>query len=424
MNNVLHPVAILVIFLGTINLLRMASFLIGADFYGLLHHLKSRRKLPPSHPKFSVIIPAYNEELTILSCLASVLKSDYPKDKLEVVVVNDGSTDKTAALVEKFQKDHQFPNLRLITQSNSGKARALNTGMKLFAHGELVMCLDADSLLSPDAIKNAVRHFEDKKLVALAANVKIIPQKGLLNLIQHFEYLVSYQMKKAQTTYNIEYIIGGIGSTFRQSILKQVDYYDEDTVTEDIDLTMKILRLGNKNIRVAYASDVIAHTQSVLTLPDLIKQRYRWKWGRCQTFLKNATLFFSRNDQHTKGLTWLYLPYAIFSDGAFLLEPVIVSYILFVTLWYREPFTLISALAVITFYLVMNILSEDTLKTSDKLKLIVIAPSMYFLFYVLSFVEYVALTKSLTNLPNLNKSLADKESRWKPVTRFGYLPTP
>lgn len=417
MDKILFLISLLVVFLGVINLVRMASFLIGSDLYTLKSHFKFRKHKLSSYPKIGIVIPAYNEQESVTKCLESVFLSDYPKDSIAVIVVNDGSTDSTAQLVQCFKNKNNFSNLTLVSQPNLGKAHALNNGMKNYTTSELVMCLDADSYLDKSALKNAVKYFEDQTVMALAANVKITSTKGLFNLIQRFEYTINHQMKKAQTHFNIEYIIGGVGSTFRKSFLEKIDFYDGNTVTEDIDLTMKILRSGNKNVRVIYGSDVISYTQSALTISDLIKQRYRWKWGRYQTFYKNKEMFFTGDSGFTKGLTWLYLPFAVFSDLVFLLEPLVIGYLLCIILVLGDLSTLFSALAVISFYFIMNTLAEDTLTVRDKLTFLFLAPVMYIPFYLLSFVEYVSLIKSVIRLPNLQKSLDGRNNRWSPIKR-------
>jgi cellulose synthase/poly-beta-1,6-N-acetylglucosamine synthase-like glycosyltransferase len=442
--------AYLIIFFGSVNLIRMTMFLVGSDLYGLLVHWYKRRfttetnlrrkdlvkkmlgllerfgfweitemtpDTAPYLPTFSVVIPANNEERTIIACVESVVKSDYPSDKLEIVVVVNGSTDKTAELVARYKEANKVGNLKLVVQANAGKSIALNNGIVNHTSGELVMCLDADSYLTPEAIRQTVKYFQDKKVASVAANVKIVDRGTLLNLIQRFEYLICYQMKRAQTLFNIEYIIGGIGSTFRRSVLARVGYYDTNTVTEDIDLTMKILQLGNRNVRVIYGADVVVHTESVMSLSGLIRQRYRWKWGRCQTFLKNRNMFFSGSSRFTKGLTWFYLPYAIFGDFAFLLEPLIIGYILYIIVRYGDTVTLTGAFLVITSYIFLNVAADDSTTLGDKVKLMIITPAMYFYFYILSFVEYVALIKSLINIKNLQSSIDAGRIGWDHVER-------
>ncbi len=410
--------ASLIVFFGVTNLARMAVFLVGSHVYGLREDRK-RRESPAAFASVSVVVPAYNEARNIVACLASILASDYPRDRLQVLVVNDGSTDDTAAIVRDYLAGVPGAPVRLVDQANAGKAHALNNGMRNHATGELVMCLDADSSIAPDAISKAVRYFADERVMALAANVRIVRTRGLLNLVQVFEYIVSYQMKKALTVLNIEYIIGGIGSMFRRAHLEKIGYYDTNTVTEDIDLSMKILRDGNNAVRVIYGSDVIAYTESVLRVSDLIKQRYRWKWGRFQTFLKNKGMFCSREAKFTKGFSWVYLPLALFYEITFLLEPVLLAFLLGIVLLAGDYRTLLSAIAVISFYVGMNIVADETLGPRDKLRLVALAPAMYALFNLLSFVEYVALLKSLKGMPGLRGSLAKQMHTWTPVERLG-----
>jgi cellulose synthase/poly-beta-1,6-N-acetylglucosamine synthase-like glycosyltransferase len=285
------------------------------------------------------------------------------------------------------------------------------------AKGELVMCLDADSQLDQYALSHVARYFTDPNVVALSANVKILPEDDFLNIIQQIEYIICYQMKRAHTMFNIEYIIGGIGSTFRKKYLEKINYYDTNTVTEDIDLTMKILHSGDKHTKVMYGADVVAYTQAVLTVGDLVKQRFRWKWGRYQTFLKHISMFFSKDEKYDKKLTWIYLPYTIYSDIAFFFEPLLVLFILFIVLYYHDLFTLLSSLIIVTLYKSMNILAEETLSMKKKLSYLIITPSMYFLFYLLSYVEYTALVRSWINMHTLSQSIKKNEYTWEHVGR-------
>jgi poly-beta-1,6-N-acetyl-D-glucosamine synthase len=408
----------LVVILGTINLVRMGIFLVGSDIYGLKQTLR-KNKLTQADlytPTFSVVIPAHNEERTIENTLTTVINSEYPKEKLQIIVVDDGSTDSTVAIIKKLKKSAAFKNVTLIQQENAGKAHALNNAMRNHAQGDIIMCLDADSSVLSDSIQNAAQYFVDTRVVALSANVKIRPMKSFLNLIQRYEYLVCYQMKRAHTLFNIEYIIGGIASTFRRSALEKVGFYDTDTITEDIDLTFKLLRDGNKDNRVLYGADVVSYTESVLSIKDLIKQRFRWKHGRAQTFLKNLDLFFSRSNRHNPFLTWVYLPYALFSDLAFFLEPFLIGFIAYVVIAYADWATLVSAFAVVGSYVMLNVIAEDTIPWKQRIKMAFVAPSMYFFFYILSYVEYVALIRSYGKIGQLLRK-DDASCSWDHVER-------
>jgi cellulose synthase/poly-beta-1,6-N-acetylglucosamine synthase-like glycosyltransferase len=412
----------MVIFFGTVNLIRMALLLIGSDWYGLkFHFLRKKRVKKIYQPIFSVIIPAHNEQKTIIRAIKSVHKNTYPQSKVEIIVVDDGSTDNTYQLAEEYRLINRVDNLTIIKQANTGKAQALNNGIINYSRGELIMCLDSDSMIAPDAIEKAIEYFRDPKIKAVASNLKIMNDGTFLGLIQKFEYLISYQMKRALTLYNIEYIVGGIGSVFRRSVLEQVQYYDTNTVTEDIDLTMKILKNGNKENKVIYGDNIISYTESCLTIDALIRQRSRWKWGRLQTFLKNFEMFFNRDKKYTKLLTCFYLPFAVYGEIAFIFEPILIGYILVITFYYRDLFILISACVVISIYISVNIMADDTMLLKDRLKLILLAPLMYFLFYILSFVEYVALIRSLVKIHKLQKTLNEGVSHWQHVERTGNL---
>jgi cellulose synthase/poly-beta-1,6-N-acetylglucosamine synthase-like glycosyltransferase len=410
-------IGLLIIFVGTINLIRLTFFIIGSDIYSYKASLNKKSRRIYSYPTISVVIPARNEEETVLRAVKSIVRNTYPRRKKQIIVVDDGSTDNTASLVSKYKRIYRVNNLEIIKQPQSGKAHALNNGMRNFATGELVMCLDSDSYLAKDGLRNVVKYFTDPKVVAVSANVKIIPGKGLLNLIQQAEYIICYQMKRAQTVFNIEYIIGGIGSTFRKSVLEKIGYYDGNTVTEDIDLTMKLLQLGNKNVRVIYGSDTIAYTESVISIKNLINQRIRWKWGRCQTFLKNLNLFFNTEKGFSKGLTFFYLPYAIFCDLVFFLEPIFIAFLAYIIIRYADLATLISTIFIMSSYIALNAVLESTLPQNEKIKFALLSPIMYFFFYLLSFVEYIALIVTFLRLPYLKQSIDENICSWQHVER-------
>ncbi len=414
-------IAYTIVILGIINLLRIMFLMVGSDIYNLMEYIKRKNaKRIHSLPTFTVLIPAHNETNTIISSVRSVVRAKYPKDKIQIIVVDDGSTDNTVELLKEYHHRYHIKNLLVISQPNQGKAHALNNALRDFARGELVMCLDADSSIDPNALLEAAKYFRDPRVVAMAANVKIRPLKTVLNFAQRLEYLISYQFKRALTQFNIEYIVGGIGSVFRLSALKQVGLYDTNTITEDIDLTMKLLKLGNKDHRVIYGPRVIAFTESVLDIAGLIRQRYRWKYGRTQTFLKNPEMFFNVSGQHSNALTWLFLPYIVFTDLIYFLEPLLTAYLVGASIYYRDITTVVSAFLVMTIYIVMNVLAEDTVPWKERFRLAVLAPSMYFLFYIISYIDYVALIKSAFNFRKIWNSVQEGSEAvcgWEHVER-------
>jgi cellulose synthase/poly-beta-1,6-N-acetylglucosamine synthase-like glycosyltransferase len=413
-------IAVITIVIGTlavINLIRMVAYLVGADVYTIRKARSKDRVLPAYRPSVSIVVPMHNEGPIVERTLEHLLKVDY--EPLQIIVVDDGSTDDTADRIIAWKLAHKRGGiLEAFTKTNGGKADAMNAAIRTRATGELIMCLDGDSILAPDAVEKSVAYFRDERVVATASNVNIMSGGGLLGLVQRYEYLISYHMKKAHNIFNVEYIIGGIGSMFRRKTLDEVDLYDTNTMTEDIDLTMKIIaRKGNRNQRVAYAHDAITYTEAVPSFRSLVRQRYRWKYGRMQSFLKYGRLFFSLKKKHTLGLSWFMLPYALLQEVLYLIEPIILATIVGVSVYYRSPWTLVTVMVIISVYVIVNILGTVHLSRKDKLVLSLLSPLMYVFFYLLSVVEYIALMQSVIRLPKLRKSISEEKVTWKSPER-------
>lgn len=413
-------ILIAIILLGGANLLRIALLLIATDIHEVKEHKLRKRPVASRHgldPWLSVIIPAYNEELSIESSLASVCANTYPH--FEVIVVDDGSKDATAAIVRNYMRTHPHHNVNLVCQSNSGKAHALNNAISNHAHGSLVMCLDADSLLAPDAIEKTIQHFlRNPRMVAMASNVHVTASSSLIGIMQKFEYLLSYRLKRALNVLKSEYIIGGVGSTFDKAFIESIGLYDTDTMTEDIDLTMKIIAMGNIEYQLGFGYDVHTYTQGVQRFDDLIKQRFRWKYGRMQSFIKNRKLFFNRDKRYTKTLTMFQLPYALFGEFSLFIEPLFVGFIFLNAILYADVFSLGWILGFMIFYMGAIILNDREIPLKQRALLMLYTPLVWTLFYVLTIVEFCALMKCLIRLPKISKSMSGVHaSRWDHVER-------
>ena len=413
-------IAYLVFLLSAVNLLRMSFFLIGSDLHDILENfqknkLKKANKSETYNPLISVIVPAHNEEKTLLRNIESVANNTYKN--VELIIVNDSSTDATKKIALKFQR--KYFGVKVLNVHVRGKAKALNKGLK-HANGSLIMCLDADSALSPTALENVVREFRNKNLVALSANVKIFPGHGFLNILQRIEYLLNYQMKKAEALANIQYIIGGIGSVFRYKELKEVGFYDTDTITEDIDLSMKMIEFYGRNKRVGYSPAVVVYTEAVLSIRDLYKQRSRWKYGRYQSFLKRKKLFLSTN--HNILLSWIYLPYALYAEFSYLLEPVIIVYVLYWIVNYGDFTMLINSLIVfITFSLIQILGASSGYSLKERIELLTLSLILVVPIYLVVYYEYLV---TVIGILSLKKIIYERKNGvvncdWKPVDRAG-----
>jgi biofilm PGA synthesis N-glycosyltransferase PgaC len=274
---------ILYIFYG---ILIITSFRLGTwIILALIYNLKEKSKNIDSFPLISLIVPAFNEEKTIRKSIQSLLKLDYPN--YEIIMVDDGSTDKTLDEVKQFETS----KLKIIKQKNQGKANALNSGIKT-SKGQIVVTVDADTTLNNDSLKKiATRFAKDQKIGAVAGNVKVIPKKGLFNVIQGTEYIIGINLiRKAQSILGCVMIVPGPIAALKRDALEKAGYFSDDTFAEDFDITMNILKQG---YRVEYEDEAISYTDAPKNIEDLMKQRRRWYRGLLQVLDKHRNLYYN-----------------------------------------------------------------------------------------------------------------------------------
>jgi peptidoglycan-N-acetylglucosamine deacetylase len=254
--------------------------------------------MPAPPPGVTVLIPAHNEESVIVQTVNSVLFSDL-KD-LRIIVVDDGSSDRTGELLDtNFSRN---PRVRIIHQVNRGKAAALNLAMSL-ADTEIVVTIDADTEIEPDAISKLIRHFSDPKVGAAAGNVKVGNRSRWLTRWQALEYITSQNMeKRAFDLLNCITVVPGALGAWRKKAIEAAGGITADTVAEDADLTIAIRRLG---WRVIYDEEAVAWTEAPETAGQLIRQRFRWTFGTLQSFWKHGDTLL-RPKYGTLG--WIALP--------------------------------------------------------------------------------------------------------------------
>ncbi|MEV4758900.1 bifunctional polysaccharide deacetylase/glycosyltransferase family 2 protein [Micromonospora sp. NPDC049559] len=233
----------------------------------------------------SVIVPAYNEAANIAATVRSLVTSDYPY--VEVVVVDDGSSDGTAEIVERLG----LPGVRVIRQPNAGKPAALNTGIR-YARADLVVLVDGDTVFQPDTVYRLVQGFADPTVGAISGNTKVANRRRLLGRWQHLEYVIGFNLDRRM--YDVlgcmPTIPGAIGA-FRRQVLVDVGGVPSDTLAEDTDLTMRVLRAG---WRVTYEESALAWTEAPSSLRQLWRQRYRWCYGTMQAMWKHRAAVAER----------------------------------------------------------------------------------------------------------------------------------
>jgi cellulose synthase/poly-beta-1,6-N-acetylglucosamine synthase-like glycosyltransferase/peptidoglycan/xylan/chitin deacetylase (PgdA/CDA1 family)/spore germination protein YaaH len=236
-------------------------------------------------PFVSILVPAYNEELVIIKTISSLLASNY--DSYEIIVIDDGSKDKTSEVVrESFSNEER---VRLFAVSNGGKAAALNWGLK-YATGEIVIALDADTLFAPQTIGALAHRFYDPAIGAVAGNAKVGNRTNIVTRWQALEYITSQNMdRRAFASLNCITVVPGAVGAWRRELIEKAGGFQSDTLAEDQDLTLSIRRMGHN---IGYEEDAIAWTEAPDTLRTLARQRFRWAFGTLQCMRKHIDVLF------------------------------------------------------------------------------------------------------------------------------------
>lgn len=248
---------------------------------------------PKTAPLVSVVVPAFNEARAIEETIRGLVELDYPR--LEVVVVDDGSTDDTLAKAKRAAASVSGVAVRVLTQANAGKWKALNVGIA-HSKGDLILCVDADSYVHRDALSMMVPHFDNADVGAVSGQVQVRNQVNLVTRLQALEYLVTNgSARTAQADNGCVLIVPGPLGLFRRSVLEEVSrtYFREGgtgasegtgpfsrhTFAEDFELSVMICALGHK---IHYEPRAVSQTRAPDSIHALLSQRYRWLRGSMQ----------------------------------------------------------------------------------------------------------------------------------------------
>ncbi|WP_372338973.1 bifunctional polysaccharide deacetylase/glycosyltransferase family 2 protein [Actinoplanes sp. RD1] len=309
-------------------------------------HARQRRKKtfswgPPVSEPVSVIVPAYNEKEGIEAAVRSLAGGDYPD--IEVVVVDDGSTDGTAAIVERMH----LPNVRVIRVPNGGKPNALNTGVALARH-DLIVMVDGDTIFEPDSIRMLVQPFADPSVGAVAGNVKVGNRDKMVAGWQHIEYVIGFNLdRRLYEVLNCMPTVPGAIGAFRREALAGVGGVSDETLAEDTDVTMAMCRQG---WRVVYEERAKAWTEAPATLEQLYRQRYRWSYGTMQAMWKHRHAL--RDSGPSGRFGRVGLPFlALFGVALPMLAPVVDIMLLYGLVFWELSATLQAWLAMLALQL-------------------------------------------------------------------------
>ncbi len=250
-------------------------------------------------PKISIIVPAYNESNTIRRSIKSLLQLDYPKRQLEVIVVDDGSTDNTYEIAQEFSQ------ISLFTKENGGKGSAINLGISK-AIGEFVVVLDADSFVNKNILTTMMGYFENSQIMAVTPTLKVYNPKGFWQNIQYIEYLFSVFFRKIFSFLGSVYVTPGPFSIYRKSFFDQYGGFDENNLTEDLEIALKIQSAGYE-IQNSINAKVFTVTPD--NFKDLLHQRVRWYTGMIENIWAYRHLFGA----HTGNLGAFVMPVMVIS---------------------------------------------------------------------------------------------------------------
>ncbi len=268
-------------------------------------------------PKFSIIVPTKDEELVISRCLNGILDIDYPKDKMEIIVVDGNSSDTTRKICSEFMAKHSGV-IKLINEKQSrGKPAALNLALSQVT-GEIVGVFDADSVPEKDTLKKVASYFNDKHVTAVQGRTTSLNEKKniLTRVISSEEKAWFQALLSGREHLHLFVPLNGSCQFIRRGVLEELGGWDENSLTEDVELA---LRLVEKKYLIKYAHDVCSAQETPNGLKDLVKQRVRWYRGYMETALKYGRLLESLNKRTVDA--------EISMAGPFMMVVSLISYI-------------------------------------------------------------------------------------------------
>ena len=274
-----------ILFLSAIYLTAARSLIYGV--LAVIQQVKARKLVfdPAYKPPVSVVLAAYNEDKVIVRTVQSILSNGY--EDIEIVVVNDGSKDRTYdVLVENFG---QHPKVLILTQPNGGKSAALNNAI-LHAKNEVLIAVDADTVFATGTIGHLVKHFDDPKIGAVSGNARVGNRGKWITRFQSIEYVYGFNLdRRALDLLNAITVVPGAVGAWRKSLIIELGGFRGDTLAEDTDLTLSVRRLG---YRIRYEDKAIAYTEAPEDSKGLAKQRFRWAFGTLQAAWKHRDAMF------------------------------------------------------------------------------------------------------------------------------------
>jgi len=306
-------------------LLWISSFIaliISIFWIQVIYFKEEKRNIRNDLPNVSILIPAHNEEKTIAKTINSVLNLNYPKDKLQIIVINDSSTDHTEKVVKKFK------DVKLIYNKHRGvgKASALNQGLKCVTN-EYIAVVDADSEIDKESLRKLTTYFDDEKVGAVISSIKIKNINNTYHHIQRIEYILATFLRKLMSKIDTLHITPGVLSVYRTKLIKKFNGFDENNITEDLEIALR-LRANNYSVKMSY--DSITYTNVPSTFKELWDQRIRWFRGFIYNNNKYKKMFMNKK----YGLMGKFqFPLNVISFLTIILLFILISYEIIINLY-------------------------------------------------------------------------------------------
>ncbi len=281
------------------------------EIFLLLTFLESRKNLkqsiktwPANLPTATIVVPCFNEQESLFGTVESLLALDYPKKKLHIMIVDDGSTDNSWDLMQRYAN---HPNIELIRKENGGKHTALNLAIEK-SQSDIIGCLDADSFVKPNALMDIVSYFSNPEIMAVIPSIKIHQPDNVLRKIQKVEYDWGIFLRKMFSMLDALYVTPGPFSFFRREIFQKIGPYRHAHNTEDMEIA---LRMQSHGYKIKNCHTAFVYTIAPDKLGKLVKQRLRWTYGFLRNVFDYRKILF--NKKHGN-LGFFVLPIAIISS--------------------------------------------------------------------------------------------------------------
>ncbi|WP_419176158.1 glycosyltransferase [Desulfosediminicola sp.] len=385
---------------GIILGLSRTLFIMGIALLGMVRKNGSAH-LPEKEFFVSVIIPAYNEEKVIRKTIDSLLIARHP-ESFEILIIDDGSTDATYKIVQEAYSED--PIIRMFSIPNGGKHQALNFGIE-HALGEIIVTFDADTVIAKDALVLLAKRFSDSAIGAVAGNAKVGNRINLLTRWQALEYITCQNMdRRALDVLNGITVVPGAIGAWRREALKQTGGFSADTLAEDSDLTVQIIKQGYK---VCYEDKAIASTEAPADIKGFLRQRFRWMFGTFQVAWKHKDALFRPKNGF---LGFFSLPNLLLHQIFFPLISPVMDLVLLLSLlsaalnrWQHSaefsPDTLLRIFCFYSIFLAADLLSATIAffmeREEDKRLLLWVVPQRFFYRQLLYYVAIKSIVASL-----------------------------